>query len=241
MSTALLDLLTFSGGRRVRALTSGEGERYIHLIHVGAGWAFARLHVRPWHGIGGAAPLLHWLAWDGWGFHQAYFRPAAVLERFQVERPATRGNVRAIRDQGAGRALWFYAGADPARVATAIARFTPERRGDLWAGIGLAAAYTGTQPAEVAIRLSDLAGPHKDQVAQGAAFAAKAHHLSGGVPPRSAEVIDALTGTTPLVAASWTDAAYQVAVSDPDDPAAYQRWRALIRQAWRLQKGPVPQ
>jgi enediyne biosynthesis protein E3 len=237
MSSALLDLLTLSGGRRLRSLKA-DGECYVHLIHVGAGWAFARLHVRPWRGIGCAAPLLHWLAWDGWGFHQAYFHPRQVLERQLVER-AARGTVRPIRDQGAGRALWFHAGAEPDRIASVITGFPPTRQPDLWAGIGLAAAYTGAQPAEVAEQLTARAGRCRDQVAQGAAFAAKAHDLSGGIPRESAAAIEALTGASAETAASWTDAAYATAVQEADTPAAYERWRALIRSAWRRQAGGV--
>jgi hypothetical protein len=238
MSSALLDLLTLSGGRRLRLLGASDGTRYIHLIHVGAGWAFARLRVRPWRGISYAAPLLRWLAWDGWGFHQAYFHPRQVLERQWVER-AARTAVRPVRDQGAGRALWFYAGADPGHIAAVIARFPPTRQPDLWAGIGLAAAYTGAQPPDVAERLTALAGEHRDHVAQGAAFAAKAHELSGGTPRMPAEAIWALTGASPGAAAEWTDAAYATAVQQADTPAAYEHWRALIRRAWHRRAGGV--
>lgn len=232
MSVALIDLATLSGGRRVRALAGGAGARYIHLIHVGVGWAYARTHLRPWTGVRFGQPLLRWLAWDGWGFHQAFFKPQRVLARHWVERPA-RGNVRAIRDQGVGRALWFFAGGDPVRVAATIGAFPAARRPDVWAGIGLAAAYTGALPSERLDELLEPAAGFEGHIAQGAAFAAKAHLLSQAVPAGSASVIETLTGAAPAVAAAWTDEASEIAERCGGGPDGYEVWRARVRQAWR--------
>ncbi|MET9342216.1 MULTISPECIES: DUF1702 family protein [unclassified Nonomuraea] len=231
MSRCLLDVLSLSGGRRLRDLREDRGAGYIHLITVGAGWAYARLRLpvwrlaRPWH------PLLGWLAWDGWGFHQAFFRPEAVFGRQWIER-AARGPVRAIRDQGVGRALWFYGAAEPERVAATIERFAPERRGDLWAGIGLAATYTGALAADGVDDLAALAASHRADLAQGAAFAAKAHHLSGIEPAGTAIAVERLTGADLATAAAWTDRAFEQVVSLPSSTTAYEAWRARIRHAW---------
>jgi hypothetical protein len=232
MSSALADMITFSGGRRLRELAHDYGDRYTHLIHVGTGWAFARLHRRPWLGVCFGEPVLRWLAWDGWGFHQAFFGAREVLERQSVEH-AARGEVRPIRDQGAGRALWFYAGADPDRIATIIGNFPKPRRSDLWAGIGLAASYTGAQPADVVEKLARAADGYRDHLGQGAAFAAKAHFLSGEVPTAAAEAIEVLTGAKPAVAAAWTDSCLREAyAASGDSVTTYQRWRAGIRDAF---------
>lgn len=232
MSRCLLDLFTGTRGRRLSGLMAGDGVRYIHLIHVGAGWAFARLRLRPWRGVAFGTPFLRWLAWDGWGFHQAYFGPERVFVRQRIERAAA-GDVRPIRDQGVGRALWFYAAADPGSIAGLVAGFPADRRPDLWAGIGLAASYTGVRtPAELT-PLLDAAAGHRDHLAQGAAFAAKAHSLAGEVPARSAVVIEALTGTDPATAAGWTDTALAAATRHgPDGPGGYELWRASVRREW---------
>jgi enediyne biosynthesis protein E3 len=240
MSSALLDLLSFSGGRRLRCLLDAEGERYTHLIHVGAGWAYARLHRRPWSGLRCNQPLFGWLAWDGWGFHQAFFHSRRVFSKHWVER-ATTSDVSAIRDQGVGRALWFYTGAEPARIARVIAGFPADRRSDLWAGIGLAASYTGAQPPEVLSELLGAANGYLDHVGQGAAFAAKAHVLSGAVPPQAARAIETLTGAEPSAAAAWTDACLAAVAPDSDSPVTYARWRAGIREAWMEHRGGVLQ
>ncbi|MFI6510344.1 DUF1702 family protein [Streptosporangium sp. NPDC050855] len=230
MSTTLLDLLTLTRGSRLARLEQASGRRYTHLIHVGAGWAFARMRLRPWTGVRFGRPPLHWLAWDGWGFHQAFFRPAQVFAG-HVEKTATRSS-RPVRDQGVGRALWFYAGADPARIGAVITTFAPGRRADLWAGIGLAAAYTGAQPPQALDDLLTASAGFHDHLAQGAAFAAKAHCLSGLVPPRVTDAVRVLTDADPDVAAEWTDASLQ-AVGDHDHSArAYANWRAGVRRAW---------
>lgn len=237
MSSALADMITLSGGRRLRKLAYDHGDQYTHLIHVGAGWAFARLHRRPWLGLRFGEPVLRWLAWDGWGFHQTFFGARDVLERQSIEN-AARGEVRPIRDQGAGRALWFYAGADPARIAMIISNFPEQRRSDLWAGIGLAASYTGAQPADAVEKLARAAGGYRDHLGQGAAFAAKAHSLSGEVPKAAAEAIRVLAGAEPAVAAAWTDSCLrEAAVDGTDTVATYQRWRARIRDAFMRHQG----
>ncbi|RVX39776.1 uncharacterized protein DUF1702 [Nonomuraea polychroma] len=233
MSTALVDQLTMGGGRGLRELAAGAGERYIHLIHVGAGWAYARLRRRPWAGTEFAHPLLGWLAWDGWGFHQAFFHPQAVFVRQAVERRG-RGSVQPIRDQGAGRALWFYAGANVARIAGIIGGFPAGRRRDLWAGIGLAAAYTGARQGPAVDELLTAADGYRDHLAQGAAFAAKARVLSGVMPSGCAAAVEAITGVDAETAADWTDGALSHAIRFPDSPDAYEMWRAGIRDAWNL-------
>ncbi|WP_307848354.1 DUF1702 family protein [Microbispora oryzae] len=233
MSCALLDTITMSGNRRLRALEESTRGSYVHLIHVGAGWAMARLRRTRWQGV--AHPMLRWLAWDGWGFHQAYFHPRRVFHDHWIERGA-RGATRPIRDQGAGRALWFRTGSDPRLIARLIEEFPEHRRSDLWAGIGLAAAYTGlSRPMD---ELLAAGAGHRAHLAQGAAFAAKAHVLSGHVPPGSARDIEVLTGVAPDLAAEWTDRAL-ARVPRADSPLDYERWRAEIRGTYERHAGGV--
>ncbi|MFC5818584.1 DUF1702 family protein [Nonomuraea sp. NPDC050478] len=225
MSCTLLDTITFRGNR-LRALMENTGGRYTHLIHVGAGWALARLRRTRWPGLGDE--MLRWLAWDGWGFHQAYFMPRKVFHNHWIEVGA-RGATRPIRDQGTGRALWFYTGSDPELIARLIGTYPPHRRSDLWAGIGLAAAYTGVSGGTD--DLLAVGAGHREHLAQGAAFAAKAHVLSGHVPPGSAKAVETLTGVTPDVAAGWTDQAL-ARIPRPGSPADYELWRAGIRKTF---------
>lgn len=247
MGCAVLDLMTLSGGRRLRALMEGPGEAYPHLIHVGVGWAFARLRLRPWKALRAGDPLLRWLAFDGFGFHQGFLHADQVVGCGHVER-GLNGVRRQVRDQGLGRALWFHECADPEGVALRIAEFPASRRPDLWSGIGLAATYAGGCTEDELVALAELAvattasradgpetaaaSPVRAHLAQGAAFAAAARLRSGlPLPEHVLAGARILTGADAHTAAAWTDAALPEPGTCPDG-MAYQAWRAGIRQRW---------
>lgn len=250
MGCAVLDLVTLSGGRRLRALLEGPAADYPHLVHVGAGAAFARLGLRPWHLLRAGEPLLRWLALDGYGFYQGFFHADRVVGAQAVE-PWFGGPRRAVRDQGLGRALWFHECADPEAVALRIAEFPTGRRADLWAGVGLAATYAGGCDADELAALAVAAGSHRAHLAQGSAFAAAAHARSGlPLPAHCERGTLALAGAPAGTAAAWTDSALATlgtgggvaaifgeatagaGQSAPTDIAAYQAWRAGIRRRW---------
>ena len=193
-------------------------------------------------------PLLRWLALDGYGFHEAYFRTPLVVGEHRPPplprgHPGSARNAAHVVDQGIGRALWFVCGADADHLAGTIGGFAPSRRPDLWAGAGLAAAYAGYQSAsgpasrgdeatarriEAPLReLAAHAGPHLPDAAQGAAFAAKARHLPGLVTPHTVTAVRVLCGMDVAAAARCTDDARPADAAAGD---AYQAWRHQIRQ-----------
>lgn len=226
MACAVVDILTYSRGRRVAALLDGPGGNYVHLIHVGIGWGFARLRLRPWLGLPIKDSMLRWLAWDGWGFHQGFFSPRRTVIAQRIE-PRLGGAV-SIRDQGIGRSIWFHDCADVAVIAERIDRFVPGRRADLWSGIGLAAAYAGGVPPTDLARLGELAGQLRPHVVQGVAFAAAARLRSGGLPSHTRHAAEILAGVPAEVAADWTEAA--LAGLTGENASSYETWRARIRQ-----------
>lgn len=232
MACAVLDVVGFTGGRNLRRLLAGPALAYPHLVHVGAGWAFARLRLRPgWGRPVLDDPLLRWLAWDGYGFHQGFFHPDRTVAGQALESGLT-AEQRAIRDQGLGRSLWFHECADPEGVALRIREFQPMRHGDLWSGVGLAATYAGgAEPDEVHL-LSSLSGKHRANLAQGCAFACAAHGISGVVPPHTETAAFSLAGVSAHEAATW--AAKSLSTLDPSVGTAqqYERWRAGIRSLW---------
>lgn len=175
---ALRDTLTPWRPSRLSAMLEGPGRRWTHLLHVGAGWVIARPGVPVRRLLARLHPLYGWLAVDGYGFHEGFFRHPRAVERMQVPR-RLHGYERRAFDLGLGRSLWFSEVGDPERLIVRIGRFPAERRGDLWAGLGLATTYAGGVPREVLERLFDAAGPHRPMLAQGAAFAAKARSLDG--------------------------------------------------------------
>jgi enediyne biosynthesis protein E3 len=228
MASALLDHLTPWGGGRWQALLQDRSQ-HLYMIHVGAGWATARLRRSLRSAVARRDPLLGWLVADGWGFHQTYFHPAQWAtgrKRF----PARGGYLANAVDQGVGRALWFVAGADPARVARALERFASDRQADLWSGVGLAATYAGGCTSEDLRSLVTLAGGFRAHLAQGAAFAATARSVAGNVTPH-----------TELAARTiWERSAGELAqlakVLEPPNPRAvlghdYETWRSRLREA----------
>ncbi|MFB9927066.1 DUF1702 family protein [Amycolatopsis halotolerans] len=230
MGCALLDVLLPLRRARVAALVHGPAADYPHLVHVGVGWAHARLRLRPFRSTA-TDPLLRWLAWDGYGFHQGFFHTDRVVGRHRVE-PGLGPGPRQIRDQGLGRALWFCECADPDGVALRIAEFPAARRADLWSGIGLAATYAGGADAAELARLADLSGTFRAHLAQGCAFACAARRVSGIVPAHTDKAAEVLAGASTDVAADWTDQALGQLTPDPSTLAHYQRWRADIRYLW---------
>jgi len=228
MALLLLDALTPWARGRWQRFASGQGARHIYMLHVGAGWALARLpggFRRAWLPF---HPLLRWLAYDGYGFHEGYFhRARRVLSR---EVPATlEGYARRAFDQGLGRSLWFGDGAEPERIAAAIAAFAPERRGDLWSGAGLAAAYAGGAEREALESLRSLAGTHAAHLAQGAAFAAKARERAGNPAPHTALACRVLCGVEAAAAARVTDDALE-SLPEGGELPAFEVWRARVRE-----------
>ena len=247
MALAILDGLLPGRAGRLDTFIAGPGAHQTYTSHVGAGWAMARLP-RPLRSrIRLRDPLLRWLALDGYGFHEAYFHTSRVVGEHRAPRlvwiPAgsARDAVHVV-DQGIGRALWFVCGADVEYLSETIAGFTPDRQADLWAGVGLAAAYAGVpsstveghqelataQATERSIRdLAARAGGYLPDVAQGAAFAAKARYRPGLVTSQTAIAVRVLCGMDVADAARCTDEARP---SDPAIAGAYQAWRNRIRR-----------
>ncbi len=226
MALALLDLLVPVRRCRVAAFLANEGSPHVYMIHVGAGWALARLGRRPWGRLR-LDPLLRWLALDGYGFHEAFFDPTSVVRRHRLPWQI-RGESRRVFDQGVGRALWFVDGADPERIAGTIGSFEEHRHADLWSGTGLAAAYAGCIDEDGLALLASLAGGYRLHLAQGAAFAAKARIRAGNLGPHTELACSVIGGVDAAAAARITDQALEHS-GGGDTAADYDRWRGEIR------------
>lgn len=241
MAMGVLDGLPVGHGHHVRDLLRGAGDPHVYMVYVGVGWAMARLPRFRWPRLYAPDPLLRWLVLDGYGFHQAYFHTRRyVHEHFRDAHfpwPAEGPSWHAGRviDQGIGRATWFVGGADPQRVAALLDAFPQDRRADLYSGAGLAATYAGgVTPGELE-RFAELAGPHRAEVAQGAAFAAAARLRAGLVVPHNEAATRVLCGTDVATASAVTDRA-RVGLADTDVPA-YAIWRERITAALAAHTG----
>lgn len=237
MACTLLDVLPPGRGTRTRNLLRGPGDRHLFLAYIGIGFAMARLPRRLWRHVvpdltgSPYHPTMTWLAVDGYGFDRAFFdveRYVARQERLGAYPWQGHADyfARAV-DQGIGRALWFIHGGRAADVITAVQSFAEQRHGDLWSGVGLAATFAGggTPTGLAAIRRA--AGPYVGDLAQGAAFAAKARSHAGYVPEHSETAMWVLGDRSVADAARLASDAVSAA-AEPGLPA-YEVWRRQIR------------
>jgi hypothetical protein len=224
MATALCDGLFLIGRRRLPAFLAAARPRFPYLAHVGVGWAMARL---PWYRAtlrSRLDPLIASLAFDGWGFHDTYFHFARVMKG---RRPLRDTAARAY-DQGVGRGLWFAAAASPLSLIAQLRRFDQSRHADLWAGVGLAAAYAGGATAGELRQFFVAAGVHQRWLRQGAAFAAEAHALAGWIPAHADLACSLWNGRS---AAGCVDLVRDARERSVDRPEPYEHWRAATAAA----------
>jgi len=227
MGLAMLDQLSPWRRNRLTMFLKGPGAPHAYMVHVGAGWAFARLH----RNVEGCSqqldPLLRWLAVDGYGFHEGYFRWRRYVERHAYPRRLS-GYGGRVFDQGLGRSLWFVDGADVARIPETIAAFPSSRQADLWSGVGLACTYVGGLNFVALKALRAAADTYTTHLAQGAAFAAKARQRAGNPTAHTDRACAVLCGVPADAAAAITDAALEDLASDGAEPA-YEVWRRRVR------------
>jgi len=234
MALALLDALTPWSRDRFHRFLAGPGEPHSYMVIIGAGWALARLRlvpgVRPEAWRRSLDPVLGWLLLEGYGFHEAFFHPKQTVEARARPR-GLQGYERHAFDQGVGRCLWFVCGAGPEAIDRSIAKFAPERRSDLWAGVGLACCYAGGVELDVIDRVALLSGAHRASLAQGAAFAARARQRAHNPTEHTRRAVERI-GRMPFeVAAKICDselAAIDPAAVRPGTPA-FELWRGRIR------------
>ena len=231
MALALLDNLTPWNTKRVQQFLVGPAVQHIYMAHVGIGWAIARL---PWprksidEHISQLDPLLRWLAVDGYGFHEGYFHS---LHRIQQQEypPGLSRYARRAFNQGLGRSLWFVHGAGINRIQRSIETFPFTRQGDLWAGVGLAAAYAGSVGAATLKNLKHGSGQFAPQLAQGAAFAARARQRAGNSAEHTDLACEIFCGLSADESANVTQNALLDLPPDCDRLPAYEIWRQRIQ------------
>ena len=227
MALSLLDRITFSPNTRFSEFLIGPGEKHKYMLHVGAGWAMARL---PWGAkqhLESLDPLLRWLALDGYGFHEGYFHWKKYVTHKKRPRQFKGYELRAF-DQGLGRSLWFVKGAQPILVAETIRHFDESRQSDLWSGIGLASTYAGGVPIEDIRYLKNASGHFHTSLLQGAAFAAKARDLADNMTKHTEMACMVYMGISSSQAAVLCDIAEIDLPQDSKDPA-YEIWRQRIQ------------
>jgi hypothetical protein len=256
MGLALLDHLTPWQPSRIAAFLKGAGERHAYMVHVAVGWVWARLPFFLPKREQELDPLLRWLAFDGWGFHEGFFhwpdyvaaqpwprrlRSAKTGTPWKASLPALENPAGTLStespyetrafDQGLGRSFWFVNGGNPAWIERTIRSFPQERQRDLWSGIGLAAVYAGGVEELSLKELLSAADGFRPELAQGVCFATKARERAGNLTDYTEMASQALCGMSAIEAARLTDSTLEnLPASGSGSEPAYEVWRKRIQQ-----------
>jgi hypothetical protein len=228
MGLGLLDCFTPWRKDRWRTFVEGIAQPHVYMMHVGLGWALARLRRSVTSHLVQLDPLLGWLTVDGYGFHEGYFAWPRYIERREIP---SRLNAyeRRVFDQGLGRSIWFVKGADVAAVVSTVNNFPSARRHDMWSGLGLACAYAGGSDRAAIESLRAAANEHLPALAQGVAFAAKTRQRAANLNPHTENVCRLIWGNTAEETAAITDAALEDLREENGLPA-YEVWRCRIQE-----------
>ena len=228
MGLGILDRITPWRRDRVPEFLNGAGKPHAYMVHVALGWVAARMPGRIDKVLEPLDPLLRWLVLDGYGFHEGFFHWPRYLGGQSIPKKITGYAARAF-DQGLGRSLWFVDGGSVELLRETVAAFPERRCPDLWSGIGLAAVYAG-EVSEAQLRsLREAAGIFLPQLAQGAAFAAKARHRAGNPNAYTDRACRILCGMSSADAAAITDAALENLPANEAEPA-FEIWRKRIQE-----------
>ena len=232
MGLALLDCFTPWRKNRWRTFTERLAQPHIYMMHVGFGWALARLRrsVAPY--LAELDPLLGWLMVDGYGFHEGYFGWPRYIEARTIPTHLD-GYGRRVFDQGLGRSIWFVKGADVAAVVSTIEKFPSTRHNDLWSGVGLACAYAGGCNRAAIESLRVAANKHLPSLAQGVAFAAKTRQRAANLNSHTETACRLICGHSVEETAAITDAALED-LRHEDGLPAYEVWRRRIQHNFTL-------
>lgn len=236
MGLALLEIISPWQSNRIESFLAGPGDAHAYMIHVGTGWIWARFPFGFRRRFKKLDPLLGWLAFDGWGFHEGFFH----RQKYVAGQPAPKrlsGYERRAFDQGLGRSFWFINGGDIEVIAQTIANFSSHRRSDLWSGIGLAATYAGMTSERSLVELRVTSGSFSPQLAQGAAFAAKARQRAGNVTDYTDLATGILCGISALDAARLCDQTVENLPEQADWPA-FEIWRQRIQNHFASRRQP---
>jgi hypothetical protein len=172
MSFALKDL-------HDRALMDWRGfmrrseQSYVPHVHVGLGWAIAKLKLPSLVFLDSMLPSMLFRVLDGHGYYDGIFRQVQTIN--SQSRPSSIEPIHyAAYDQGVGRSLWYSAGGEVVRVGEAVRKFSVDRQEALWRGVGIATAFVGGCDEEKLESLIENAGSELRHLSFGAAMAIKA-------------------------------------------------------------------
>jgi hypothetical protein len=231
LGLALLDAVTPWRRHRLQDFIAGEGSPQVYMLHAGSGWVLRRLPVSQRRFLAALDPVLRWFAFDGLGFHDAFFYGRRIVERALPPRRISGFALRPF-DAGVGRRLWLLPGHDVSSIARLVAAFPASRHADLWTGVGEACAMAGGRDAAAIEEVRQAAGPHGPQLALGASFTAEAR-VRAAIPSPHTDLACRLLCRMDTTAAAAV-ARDTLADLPPDgEVPAFEVWRERVRERFR--------
>jgi len=231
MCLALFDILTPWKRGRWAAMLKTPAEPHSFLLHVGYGLALARLGRPATDALTRLTdPGERWLAVDGYGFHEGFFRWHKYVEK-AAPPPRLSGYAARVFDQGLGRVMWFGCGADVDRIGRTVSAFSPARHADLWSGLGVACTYAGGLEEMGMKALADRAHPYQVHLQQGSVFATKLRHRAGNVVAHTERACLTLAGLSVAEAVALVDAAFNGLPPDNEQEPAYETLRCRVQHS----------
>ncbi|MGF6886618.1 hypothetical protein ABIA39_004608 [Nocardia sp. GAS34] len=215
---------------RAHDLITGPAAQHDLTMYVGVGLALGRIPRPIWRKVFPRHQTYRWLALDGYGFYNAFFRTEKWVGRHHVDQrfPGWMGDAAPLKravDQGIGRALWFISGGSPEGVAKLVDEFDESRHADLWSGIGIATTFAGgVEVADLEAILARVP-QFREPLAAGAAMVAKIRTRADSATPHTHVAVSTYcAGRTLDEAVALVDRAFD---DVPQDGTAigYQRWR----------------
>lgn len=158
-----------------------EAEPYRFLLFLGMGEAMAQMKLPPVLCNEVSDELWSGQILEGYGFFDGYFNwfDALVCQHYPL---GLKHDLRCFYDQGLGRAIYFVTNCNPVLIRDYINKFSPDRRSELWSGVGVPTAYVGGLSERELKKLIDFAGEYRAEIMQGVLMGASARTKQEYVP-----------------------------------------------------------
>ncbi len=230
-----------AAGKTVRDLTAHtdlseasellrDEENYSFLLYLGIGEAMAQMKLPPQ--LCNAVAKEKWSGQiiEGYGFFDGYFNwhDALVDQRYPV---GLEPGLRAAYDQGIGRAIYFVTNCAPAQMRDMIACFPEERRAEIWAGIGIPAAYVGGLSEREFKTFLNFAGQFRAELMQGVLLGASARAKQNAIPDHTELACNIAFGESTFKAINYTEP-LNLLLNERDHYSMFD-WQSLVRRELR--------
>lgn len=167
-----------------------------------------------------------WLAMDGYGFGESYFRWTQNQKRTAPDGLSATG-LQAY-DEGKGRAIWFITKTDPKLISESCEAYSESRRASLWTGVGLMAGAWGSNNKKDIQNLIKASKNYLPNLQLGVAFGAFIATISQGLEHQQEETCQLICQRASQEIVPTVLAHYQRI--GPNNVQGFLEWRQNIIQ-----------